>query len=157
VRVFNYYLATAGTLVAAVAWADLTDGFHLTAFGLLFAGLAVLGGASVLKLAKLRLAWADSVRTMCQIKQYYTEVCTEVELARAFRWTMETIPPTGKKWTVAFLMAVTIALLSSISGGGAVLFWSLAASGRPCFYASLVTSAVGFAGQLMLWSWLCRD
>jgi hypothetical protein len=156
VRVFNYYLATAGTMIAAVVLADLTNSIHLAVFGLLFGGLTTLGFMSLLKLAKLRLAWADSVRAMCQIKEYYIQMCDEVQLTRAFRWKMETIPPVGKKWTVAFLMALTIDFLSSASAGGAVLFWGLAATGRVWIIQSVLIGLFSLAGQLIVWRFLCR-
>lgn len=158
VKVFNYYLATAGTLVASVVVVDLTNSTDLLAvFGLLFAGLAILGFVSFLQLMKLRLAWTDSVRTMCQIKEYYVQMCGEVQLAGAFRWTIETIPPVGKKWTVAFLMSLTIALLSSACAGGAVLLWGLVARGRLWIIQSIVAGLLSLAGQLAAWFCLCRD
>jgi hypothetical protein len=158
IRVFNYYLATAGTLIAAVALADLTKRTDLMAgFSLLFGGLAILGVVSFLKLAKLRLAWTDSVRAMCQIKEYYIQMCDEVQLERAFRWKMETIPPVGKKWTVALLMALSIGLLSSASAGGAVFLWGLAATGRSWIVQSVLMGLLSLAGQLVIWGRLCRD
>lgn len=156
VRVFNYYLATAGTLIAAVVLADLTNSAHLIVFGLVLSGLAILGLMSLLKLAKLRLAWIDSVRAMCQIKKYYVQMCDEVDLSRAFRWTTETIPSAGKKWTVAFLMALTITLLNSASMGGAVLFWGLLATGRLWIIESVLAGLLSLVGQLVVWFRLCR-
>jgi hypothetical protein len=156
VKVFNYYLATAGTLIAAVVLADLTNRTHLVVFVLLFGGLAILGFMSLLKLAKLRLAWSDSVRAMCQIKEYYVQMCDEVQLARAFRWTMETIPPVGKKWTVAFLIALTIGLLNSASAGGVVLLWGLAVMGRLWIIQSVLAGLCSLVGQLVVWFCICR-
>lgn len=156
VSVFNYYLATAGTMIAALVLADLTNSTHLAVLGLLFGGLAILGFVSLLKLAKLRLAWADSVRAMCQIKEYYIQMCDEIQLTRAFRWKMETIPPLGKKWTVAFLIALAMDFLSSASVGGAVLFWGLAVAGKLWIIRSVLVGLVSLAGQLVVWCLLCR-
>lgn len=157
VTVFNYYLVTAGTLITAVVLADLTDHAHLATFGLLSGGLAVLGLVSLLKLAKLRLAWIDSVRAMCQIKVYYIQRCGDESLAQAFRWTMETVPSAGKRWTVAFLLALAITFLSSTSAGGAVFCFGLIATGRALFKQSVLVSLLVMAGQLALWFRLCRD
>jgi hypothetical protein len=151
VRVFNHYLATTGTLIAAVVLGDLTNRTHLAIIGLMLGGLAILGFMSFLKLAKLRLAWIDSVHAMCQIKEHYMKTCEEAYLMRAFRWTKQTIPPVGKKWSVAFLMAFTICILNSTSLGGVVFFWGLAATSRFWIIQSVLAGLFGFAGQLVLW------
>lgn len=157
VRVFSYYLATAGTLIAAVVLADLANRTHLIIFCLMLGGLAILGFMSFLKLAKLRLAWIDSVRAMCQIKEHYVQACKEAQLARAFRWTTETIPPVGRKWTIAFLMAITVSLLSSASVGGVVLLCGLAITDRLWIIQGTVAGLLSFAGQIVVWFRLCRD
>jgi len=157
VRVFTYYLATAGTLLATIVVADLTNSTNLLAvFSLLFAGLAILGFVSLLQLIKLRLAWTDSAHTMCQIKEYYIKNCDELQLAGAFRWKLETIPPAGKMWTVAFLMALTLALLSSACVSGAVFLWGLAAVGGPWIIQSTVAGLLSLVGQLVAWIHFCR-
>ena len=56
VRVFNYYLATAGTLLAASVFAKLDNSSYLGIFSLVIGGLACLGFIFVLKLIKLRVA-----------------------------------------------------------------------------------------------------
>jgi len=157
VRVFNYYLATAGTMIAASVLGDLSNDTHLTVFALAIAGLAFLGFISLLKLAKLRMAWADSVRAMCQIKKYYVETCGEAQLKEAFLWTGDTIPAVGKKWTVAFLMAVTIAVLSSASAGGVVLIRDLAVVGKMWVYKGAVVGFLSFVGQIAVWRHLCSS
>ena len=126
VSVVNYYFAAMGTLLATVVLLDLQNATHLAVFGAITFGLAVLGIMSLLKLAKLRLAWNDSARAMCRIKEYYIREFPDRDLAPAFRWRMETIPAAGKKWSLAFLMAMTTALLSSASSGGALFLWGLA-------------------------------
>jgi hypothetical protein len=156
VRVFNYYLAMAGTTIAAALLPSSANNVHLGVFSLLFGGLAILGFLSLLKLAKLRLAWVDSVRAMCQIKEYYIQMCDKVQLERAFRWKRETIPPLGKRWTVAFLMALTIGFLSSASTGGAILLWGLAV-GRSWIIQSILIGLFSLAVQVVLWCVLCRE
>jgi hypothetical protein len=156
VRVFNYYLATMGTLIAAAILVDLTNRMHLTVLGVMFGGLTALGFMSLLKLAKLRLAWIDSVRAMCQIKEYYMRVCNEIELMGAFRWTTTTIPPAGKKWTVAFLMAATMALLNSACASGVLLVWGLATAGEIWVNRGVLAALLSLAGQLVVWLCVCR-
>jgi hypothetical protein len=156
-RVFGYYVATGATLVAAMLLADLGNVQHLTILAILFGGLTVLGFMSALKLAKLRVAWTDSVRAMCQIKAYYIQSCGDPDLGRAFRWTADTIPPANKKWTVAFVMAVTLILLTSGAALAALILWGLAVSGRLWLVAGTVVGAVVLAGQLAVWFAVCRD
>jgi hypothetical protein len=157
-RMFLYYLATAGTLVATVVAVDLTgDQALLLVFALLFAGLGVLGTVSFLQLIKLRLAWIESARAMCQIKEFYIRVHGQIQLEDAFRWRMATIPAAGQKWTVAFLMAVVTALLSSVCIGAAVLLVGWGWRDRPWTAAGTIAGLLAFAGQLVLWFWLCRD
>ena len=157
IRVFNYYLATAGTLIAAVVLGDLNNSAHLTVFALLFSTLAILGILSLLKLAKLRLAWVDSVRTMCRIKDYYIETRDEAKLEKAFRWTADTIPSPGKKWSVAFLMALTVGFMSSASVTGVVLFWGLAATGGLLVIWGVLAGLLSLVAQLVVCLCLCRD
>jgi hypothetical protein len=157
-RLFLYYLATAGTLVATVVAVDLTgDQGLLLVFALLFAGLSVLGIVSFLQLIKLRLAWTESARAMCQIKEFYIRAYGPIRLKDAFRWRMATIPAASRKWTVAFLMAVVTALLGSACVGAAVLLAGWGWRGRPWSVPGAVTALLAFAGQLILWSRLCRD
>jgi hypothetical protein len=127
VRLFHYYLATAGTMIAASVLADLTNRVYLAVFSLAISGLALLGFILLLKLARLRIAWTESVHVMCRIKQYYIERCMDIQLREAFKWKKGTIPDVSSKWTVAFLMAMVIGFFSSTATGGAVLFWGLIA------------------------------
>lgn len=126
VRVFNYYLATVGTLFAASVFARLDINAYVKVFSLVIGGLAVLGFIFLLKLIKLRAAWKDSVCAMCQIKKYYIEHCDE-SLEEAFRWKKESIPSVSKIRSVAFLMGLIIMILSSASAAGAFYFWGEAA------------------------------
>ena len=155
-RLYEYYLAMLG-VVAAAFLADADRQGHALIFGLLFLGLGFQGGMSLLKLARLRLAWVESVRAMCQIKAYYAERCPEMELAAAFRWTAQTIPPAGKRWTVAFLMALMIALLGSASFGGAVLLLLRAGTGELHPLWAAAAGACALIAQTWLWERLVRE
>ena len=157
VRVFSYFLAATGTLIASLFFDDLEDKRHLFVFGALFAGLAVIGVMSLLKLAKLRLSWIDSVRTMHRIKNFYIQERSDLRLKEAFRWTDKTIPSPGKKWTVAFLMAVTISFLNGFSAGAAVFFWGLALAGKIMAAPILLSGLLVFLLQMFVWMRVCRD
>ncbi len=157
VRVLNYYLASAGTLVAAIALGDFGNPTHMAIFGLLLGALAILGFVSVIKLAKLRLSWVDSVRAMCQIKAHYVRASATTDLADAFRWTTETIPLVGKKWSIAFLIALTTALLSSAAAAGAVALWGLAVSNALWIGQSVLVAGFWLVGQVAFWILVCRD
>ena len=155
VRVFNYYLATAGTVIAAVALADTATPGQLTVFALLFGGLALLGVLFALQLVKLRLSWTESIRAMCRIKEHYAVHAGSPELASAFRWNAKSIPAPGKKWSVAFLMALTVMLLSSACAGAAVFAAGLAAGGW-WVAGSLIAGVAAFAAQVAAWMLLLR-
>ena len=156
VNVVNYYFAAIGALLATVVLLDFQNASHLAVFGAITCGLGILGIMSVLKLAKLRLAWSDSVRAMCQIKEYYIRECSSRDLGSAFRWRSETIPAAAKKWSMAFLMAVTTALLSSVSFGGTLFLWGLAL-GRWWAVQAVIAGLIMSVLQVLLWSRLCRD
>jgi hypothetical protein len=111
---------------------------------------------SLLKPARLRVAWTESVRAMCQIIAYYLEACGDPRLNNAFRWTAESIPPAGKKWTVAFVMAMTLILLSSACAGASVLMWGLTTGGL-WSVGGLAAGLLTYAGQLPVWLRGCRD
>lgn len=149
VRVFNYYLATMGTMIAASVFADLTNSMYLEVFSLAVGILAGLGFIFLLKLIKLRSAWQDSIQTMCRIKKFYIEKC-DIPLENAFRWKNKTIPTAGKINSVAFLMGLIIMILSSASAGGAVYFWGKALE-RAWGSSSIKVGTIVFIGQLMVW------
>ena len=128
-RVFRLLRGDRGDAGGEMLWRTSVTS-DLTILAILFGGLTVLGFMSVLKLAKLRVAWTDSVRAMCQIKAYYVKACGDPDLGRAFRWAADTIPPANKKWTVAFVMAVTLILLTSGAACAALILCGLAASGN---------------------------
>jgi hypothetical protein len=149
VRVFNYYLATVGTLFAASVFANLDDSAYVELFSFVIGGLAVLGFIFLLKLIKLRVAWRDSVCAMCQIKKYYIVHCDN-QLEDAFRWKSESIPSVSKVYTIAFLMGLIIIILSSASAAGAVYFWGKATE-RVLTSWSIGVGVVSFGMQLIAW------
>lgn len=148
VRVFHYYLATVGTLIAASVLANSTNDAYMKVFSLAMILLAFLGFIFLLKLIKLRISWKESVRAMCKIKKYYVKKYDE--LKEALLWEADTIPAVGKLWSVAFLMSLIIAILSSGSAGGAVYFWGLS-TGRTWGTWALYVGVTSFLGQIFVW------
>jgi hypothetical protein len=157
IKVFSYYLATAGTLFAAVVLLDIDRAEHLGILSLLLGGLVALGVSSFLQLAKLRLAWIDSVRAMSRIKQHYIEVLHDTAFARSFHWGSETIPPADKKWTIAFLVALTMAFINSVSLGGMVTMFSLVIGGDLWWIQGSAVGILALMTHLVIWSCVCRE
>lgn len=127
-RVSTYYVVTFGTLVAAlfslrVDNADL-DNLHI-ALVVMFFTLTLFGLSTLLQLVRLRAAWTECAIAMNQIKTYYTDHFQATNLADALRWRMQTIPALFKPNSIAFLMALQVALLGAISLGAAIYFLGL--------------------------------
>lgn len=127
-RVSNYYLVAAGAAVAAIIGAGfetITAGVYL-GFGLLFAGLSAIGYLTLLQLARLRKAWRESVVAMNQLKDYYVARFPQLEMGKAFAWRAGTIPPADKPDSLAYLLALSVALIASASIAAAFSYLCLA-------------------------------
>lgn len=126
-RAWQYFFVTFATLIAAVlstqVAASVRQQLYLT-FVVIFGLLSILGLITILQLARLRQAWLESVRAMNQIKERL--ITDEPALAAYFRWRNETIPKAFKWRSFGFLQAVSVALLSGLAFGAAVVFGSLA-------------------------------
>lgn len=122
-RVASYYLVTAGSLVAAILGAQVTQlsilPVHL-AFALLFLVLSANGLLTVLELVRLRQSWYECARAMDQIKDYYTS--SFPDLKPAFLWKTSTLPSRYKAWSVSYMLAVQVAGLSAGALAAAVAF-----------------------------------
>jgi hypothetical protein len=117
-------------------------------FAVVFFLIGLLGLFTVFKLIRLRQAWHDSVLTMNRIKDFY--LAHYPELAPAFRWRTETIPPPGLVWTITFDLAMLVALIDSLAVGGGMFFLNLP---LPAPWA--VAAALAFFGlQTWLYFWL---
>ena len=90
------------------------------AYAVLFGLLGLLGFFTLLTLVRLRQAWQDSALAMNRIKQLYIEKFPD--LANAFRWRADTIPPPGKLWTITFNLSLLVALIDSVAMGAAAHF-----------------------------------
>lgn len=158
VRVFTFFLAAIGSLVATTKLADPGNPAQQVAFGAVLAAIALLGSLCVFQLAKLRLAWVDSVRTMCAIKEYYVAASDDPRLATAIRWTSRTVPRADKLGSVSFLLAVAASFVGGACLGGAVFLWVGAASGPTALRVALggAAGSVSIAMQIYGWFAICR-
>lgn len=119
----NLYLILVGGISSVLAGlAAVNSGNQLEvpreAFALLFFLMGVIGFFIMFKLIRLRQAWAESVREMNQIKDYYVQRFPD--LAEAFLWRKETIPPAGKLWSITFNLVLLVTLIDSTAVGAAV-------------------------------------
>lgn len=127
-RVSNYYFVTAGAAVAAILSAQFQGTAPrevFLAFAVLFGTLGGIGFLTTLQLARLRRAWTDCALAMNRIKDYYTRRYPALEFDKAFLWTTRTLPPPAKLGSVAFLLALSVVFVSSVSVGAAVAYWQL--------------------------------
>lgn len=139
-RVSTYYVVTFGTLVGAFFSLQVDNAVLdnlYRALIIVFLTLTLFGISTLLQLVRLRQAWTESVHALNQIKQYYFDQFEATNLENAFRWRTTTIPKMYKPWSIAFLLALQVALLGGVSLGAAVYFigllagntiWSLAIS-----------------------------
>lgn len=119
-RASEFFLISFGTLLAAVLTTQFTDvevQFLYRLFIVLFTVVAAWGALTILQLARLRQAWLESVRAMNTIKD--AVITKSPELQAFFRWRTGTIPRAYKPWSVGFLLALQVALVSGIASGAA--------------------------------------
>ena len=161
-RVSNYYLVTTAAAVAAIIGAKIentsTTGVYL-GFSLLFAVLSVIGLITLLQLARLRTAWTESAKAMNKIKQYYIEHFSELDPEKAFAWTTKSIPPANKRNSVAFLLAVSIILVSGVTLATSAIYLGLALGAAPLdslwFFLSILSGIVFIIVQYLWYTnWL---
>jgi len=151
-RVSTFYFVSTGSLVAAILGTQFAaDNLRRVSvgFALLFLVMTGLGALTLAQLARLRAAWHESVEAMNQLKDFY--LGSHPEMEPAFKWRGQTIPPTDKRYSIANLIAVEVALLGSLTSASAVYFllmaisdihwwgWTLTALGFPVGYAALWT------------------
>ena len=124
-RVSSFYLIAVGSLVAALFGTQLfeIDKYTQTVkimFGGLFVLLTLLGTSTIMQLARLRGAWYEAMLAMNQIKDFAMK--QSPELAAAFRWTKDTLPPKYKRSSVSYFQAIEVSLISGLMFGAAVFF-----------------------------------
>lgn len=121
-RVTSFYFVSVGSFVAAIIGTQLEAQSRIVSFAFfaLFLVLTIMGGLTIAQLARLRAAWHESVEAMNQIKDFYIEHHPEVE--PAFKWRWKSIPKTNKPYSIANLIAVETAMLSSLTTGAGSYF-----------------------------------
>jgi hypothetical protein len=124
-RVSSFYLIAVGSLVAAMFGTQFFDpNFFSRTVNLMFSGLFILltllGGSTVMQLARLRAAWYESMLAMNQLKDYM--MSENKSLVNAFRWKTSTLPSKYKTKSVSYYQAVEVALISGLMGGAAIFF-----------------------------------
>ena len=124
-RVSSFYLIAVGSLLAAMFGTQLFDpGFYSKTVNLMFAGLFILltllGTSTIMQLARLRAAWYESAQAMNQLKDFM--VSQNESLAKAFRWTTNTLPPRYKTASVSYYQAIEVALIGGLLFGAATFF-----------------------------------
>lgn len=153
-RVTNLYLITLGGLVATVLGANATGGSLPGIYWILVVMFLLLAADSVLtllQLARLRLAWGESLRAMNQIKAFC--VTWYPELEKAFRWRTETMPAMDNPRSVGLLLALQVALLGGVALGVAVYLIGLCCT-QPFLVVAIVVGSVFAVGQVLAYRWL---
>jgi hypothetical protein len=156
-RVASFYLVAVGSLVAALFSTQIFNTAEdYTTLDLLFSGLflvlTLLGGLTVIQLARLRSAWYESMTALNQIKEY--AISQDKNLARAFRWRAQSMPPLYKKNSVSYQQTVEVAVLSGLMFGATIHFFLLGI-GNDCASCSWILTLsgvmIGFFSQLFIY------
>lgn len=152
-RVASFYFVSVGSIVAAILGTQFAPEKIKNvsvAFSILFFFLTILGALTIAQLARLRAAWHESVEAMNQLKDFYIERHPQVKTA--FKWRGSTIPPTDKKFSIANLIAVEVALLGAVTMAAAVYF-VLFAIGEIASWGWGLIMASFLIGAALQWIW----
>jgi Na+/melibiose symporter-like transporter len=151
-RVTSFYFVSVGSFVAAIIGTRLEEQSRIVSFAFfaLFLVLTFMGALTIAQLARLRAAWHESVEAMNQIKDFYVK--HRPELADAFKWRARSIPPTNKPYSIANLIAVEVALLSSLTTGAGAYFL-LSFLGEVTWVGWLIVFVSIVGGYAAQWAW----
>lgn len=151
-RVTSFYFVSVGSFVAAIVGTQMEAQSKTVSFAFfaLFLVLSVMGALTIAQLARLRAAWHESVEAMNQIKDYYIKHHPEIE--PAFKWRGGSIPRTNKPYSIANLIAVEVALLSSLTTGAGTYFL-LSYLGEVAWVGWLIVLASIVLGYFAQWAW----
>lgn len=151
-RVTSFYFVSVGSFVAAIIGTQLEAQSRIVSFAFfaLFLVLTFMGALTIAQLARLRAAWHESVEAMNQIKDFYIKHHPEVE--DAFKWRLRSIPPTNKPYSIANLIAVEVALLSSLTTGAGAYFL-LSFLGEVTWVGWLIVFVSIVGGYIAQWVW----
>jgi hypothetical protein len=128
-RVSSFYMLAVGSLVAALFGTQLFETEKFTQIiKLMFSGtfilLTLLGISTVMQLAKLRAAWYEAMLAMNQLKEFAIQ--QNPELAGAFRWQNDSLPPKHKRNSISYYQASEVALIGGMMFGAAAFFFQQA-------------------------------
>lgn len=164
VKVFNYFLVVAGTVIASIfTVAEKGTQNSAMAYPLiaLFIVLFALGVLSLINLARLRKAWVGSAKAMCQIKEFYIDRINtahpDLKIDEAFAWRLATVPRPEAP-SIAGLLAYSISLISSLSLAATIIFYDFARHGAIdalAVLAALLVFAIATGVQIWYWKVLC--
>ncbi len=156
-RVASFYLVAVGSLVAALFSTqifDITSNFVTLSF--LFSGLflvlTLLGALTVIQLARLRSAWYESMIALNQIKEY--AISKDKDLAKAFRWRAQSMPPLYKPNSVSYQQTIEVAILSGLMLGASIYFLLIGIGNNclACNWAFTIGGTIiGFVSQLYIY------
>lgn len=151
-RVTSFYFVSVGSFVAAIIGTQLEAQSRIVSFAFfaLFLVLTFMGALTIAQLARLRAAWHESVEAMNQIKDFYIKHHPEVK--DAFKWRLRSIPPTNKPYSIANLIAVEVALLSSLTTGAGAYFL-LAFLGEVTWVSWSIVFVSIVIGYIAQWTW----
>ncbi|HEY9152292.1 MAG TPA: hypothetical protein VIN60_05350 [Anaerolineales bacterium] len=152
-RVASFYFVSVGSIVAAILGTQFAkDNLRSVsiAFSILFFVLTILGALTISQLARLRAAWHESIEAMNQIKDFYIKKFPETE--PAFKWRVQTIPPTDKTFSIANLIALEVALLGALTSAAAIYF-ILFALGEVTLLSWIIITISFATGAGLLWFW----
>jgi hypothetical protein len=161
-RVSSFYLIAVGSLVAALFSTQFFDPrFDTGNLNLLFSGLFLiltgLGTTTIVQLARLRSAWYESMLAMDQIKEYV--ISQNKDLAKAYRWRKNTMPPLYKFSSVSFQQTIEVAILSGLMFGASAFFLQKGIVYNNPIFNWAITFVLGiftFIGQLYIYKKLLK-
>lgn len=156
-RVSSFFVVVIGTFLAMLFSEQLRavdSDIYYQIFGVAFALIFILGTLSVLQLARLRLAWIDSVKALNQIKA--EAVKNDPSLEAYFRWGADSMPRRFKLRSFSFLQAVIVAVLSGFAAGASLaMFWLAGHPAKIPWVASVILGIVALIFVLIAYRyWL---
>lgn len=158
-RVSTFYFLSVGSLIAAVVTAqssNVDQSATAWVFTFLFGTLSVFGMLTIIQLGRLRAAWFESAKAMNQLKQRCVDASDFEQLPQLFRWNDGTLPPRVNLRSLSFLMAVQVAILSSLMIGAAVYFLGVV-RGSSWMYPSIWVGVLAMIPLVLFYILSVRD
>ncbi len=147
-RVTTFYLVSVGSLFGAFFGTISPDtDFLFPAFSVVFLFLSLFGFLTLRQLIALRLSWFESAKAMNQIKEFL--ITQNQSLNTVFRWHEKTLPPKYKKTSVAYFLALQVAMLGGVTFGTATFYtllslWENIEANNPALFLSALFCGIIF-------------